>query len=73
MESELGNFAMGSGSMAIRRSLFKPIDPSVGEDFVLPMRTALAGYKVIYEPEAISETILGQNTPFSMFKSTGDQ
>lgn len=69
-ESELGNFAMGSGPiMAIRRDLFKPLDPDVGEDFVLPMQTAMSGYRVVYEPEAISEEILFQNTPGSMFRS----
>ena len=59
-ESEVGNFAMGSGIMALRWNLFKPLDPNVGEDFVLPMQTVMAGYRVIYEPEAISETILHQ-------------
>jgi cellulose synthase/poly-beta-1,6-N-acetylglucosamine synthase-like glycosyltransferase len=69
-ESELGNFAMGSGPiMAIRRNLFKPLDPNVGEDFVLPMQVAMKGYRVVYEPEAISEEVLFQNTPVSMFKS----
>ncbi len=69
-ESELGNFALGSGPiMAIRRSLFKPLDPNVGEDFVLPMQVAMSGYRVVYEPEAISEEILFQNTAASMFKS----
>lgn len=70
MESKLGNFAMGSGPiMAIRRSLFKPLDPDVGEDFVLPMQTAINGYRVIYEPEAVSEEILFQNTPARMLRS----
>lgn len=69
-ESKLGNFAMGSGPiMAIRRNLFQILDPDVGEDFALPMWTAIKGYRVIYEPEAISEEILFQNTPVSMFKS----
>lgn len=69
-ESDLGNFAMGSGPiMAIRGNLFKPLDPNVGEDFVLPMQVAMSGYRVVYEPEAISEEILFQKTPVSMFKS----
>jgi cellulose synthase/poly-beta-1,6-N-acetylglucosamine synthase-like glycosyltransferase len=69
MESEVGNFAMGSGIMAIRRSLFRPIDPNVGEDFVLPMQTAMAGHRVVYEPEAIAETILNQTKPKDMLRS----
>lgn len=69
-ESQLGNFAIGSGPiMAIRRNLFKSLDPNVGEDFVLPMQVAMSGYRIVYEPEAISEEILFQNTPASMFRS----
>lgn len=69
-ESEVGNFAMASGPiMAIRRNLFQPLDPHVGEDFVLPMQTVMAGYRVVYEPEALSEEVLFQNAPSSMFKS----
>lgn len=70
MESKLGNYAAGSGPiMAVRRNLFQSLDPDVGEDFVLPMQTALNGYGVIYEPQAISEEILFQNTPITMFRS----
>lgn len=70
MESKLGNYAAGSGPiMAIRREVFQTLDPDVGEDFVLPMQTAMSGYRVIYEPEATSEEILFQNTPASMFRS----
>ena len=69
-ESDLGNLAMGSGPiMAIRRELFEPIDPNVGEDFFLPIHVVIEGYRVIYEPEAISEEILFQDSPNSMFKS----
>jgi cellulose synthase/poly-beta-1,6-N-acetylglucosamine synthase-like glycosyltransferase len=70
LESRLGNLAMGSGPiMALRRELFEPLDPDVGEDFVLPMKVAMKGYRVVYEPEAISEEILFQNTPTTMFNS----
>lgn len=69
-ESEIGNFAMGSGPIiAIRRNLFQLLDPDVGEDFVLPMLTAINGYRVVYEPEAISEEILFQNKPKSMLRT----
>lgn len=70
LESRLGNLAMGSGPiMALRRELFEPLDPDVGEDFVLPMRVAMKGYRVVYEPEAVSEETLFQRTPATMFKS----
>ncbi len=68
-ESKLGNFAMGSGTMAIRRKIFRPLDPNVGEDFFLPMQTVMAGYRVIYEPEAISRTILHQTKAVDMLQS----
>ena len=69
-ESRLGNLAMGSGPiMAVRRQLFEPLDANVGEDFVLPMQVAMRGHRVVYEPEAISEEILFQSSPASMFKS----
>lgn len=69
-ESKFGNFTMGSGPiMAIRRNLFQPLDSNVGEDFVLPMQVAISGYRVVYEPKAISEEILFQNTHVSMFRT----
>ena len=69
-ESELGNFAMGSGPiMAVPRKLLRALDPDVGEDFLLPMRVAMSGHRVVYEPDAISEEILFQNTPGRMFRS----
>lgn len=69
-ESQLGNLAMGSGPiMAVRRTLFQPLNPDVGEDFVLPITAALRGYRVVYEPDAISEEILFQIDPRSMFRS----
>ena len=68
-ESKVGNFAMGSGVMALRRELFQPLDPNVGEDFVLPMRVAMAGYRVIYEPDAVTDTILHQTKDRAMFQS----
>ena len=69
-ENDFGNLAMGSGPiMAIRKELFKPLDPDVGEDFVLPMQAAIECHRVIYEPEAVSEEILFQESPDSMFKS----
>ena len=55
--------------MGIRRELFEPIDPNVGEDFFLPIHVVIEGYRVIYEPEAVSEEILFQDSPNSMFTS----
>jgi glycosyltransferase involved in cell wall biosynthesis len=68
MENKVGNFAMGSGIMAIRHDHFHSLNPDVGEDFVLPMQTAMAGYRVVYEPEAVSETIVGIVKKRDMFQ-----
>ena len=69
-ESQLGNLAMGSGPIiAVHRDLYQQLDQDVGEDFVLPMRIAVNGYRTVYEPTAMSEEILFQNTSASMFKS----
>lgn len=68
-ESEVGNFAMGSGIMAIRRDLFMPLNPDLGDDFVLPMLTALNGNRVIYESEANCDTILQHSNAHQMLRS----
>ena len=69
-ESQLGNLAMGSGPIiAVHRDLYQQLDQNVGEDFVLPIRIAINGCRTVYEPAAVSEEILFQNTPTSMFKS----
>jgi len=56
VESELGSIIGADGAMyALRRSLFQP--PSVGlvlDDFVTSMNVARAGYRVVYEPEAVA-------------------
>lgn len=69
-ESEAGNLAVGSGPiMAIRRYLFQPLDHDLGEDFILPVSTALKGYRVVYEPEAVSKENLYQKKAANMFKT----
>lgn len=69
-ESRLGILAMGSGAlMALRRSLFEPLDPAVSEDFVLPMTMAMRGFKTVYEPAAIAHVPLGQVHPRDMLRA----
>ena len=56
LESRLNMLVGASGAMfAIRRNLFEPI-PSDGivEDFLIAMNVRAAGYRVVYEPEAIA-------------------
>ena len=66
-ESDFGNLAMGSGLLAIRKKLFKPLDSDVGDDFVLPMKTAVQGYRVVFEPDARGRTMLYQSHAEDMF------
>ena len=69
-ESRLGILAMGSGALiALRRSLFAPMDPGVSEDFVLPMNVAMKGYKTVYASEVGARTELSQDRPGEMFRT----
>jgi len=55
LESVLGILAVSSGAcVAIRKSLFCPMSPSVGEDCVLPLDVAMQGYRVVHARDAIA-------------------
>ena len=55
MESKIGILAMASGSIfAVRRSLYQSLPYYVSDDFVTPFNIIEKGYRVIFEPEAIS-------------------
>jgi poly-beta-1,6-N-acetyl-D-glucosamine synthase len=67
-ESNLGLLAMASGSLfAMRRSLWKPLDPDVGDDFALPLQVALMRMRTVLDSRAVACTRLSQNQPDSMF------
>jgi cellulose synthase/poly-beta-1,6-N-acetylglucosamine synthase-like glycosyltransferase len=66
-ESERGMLAMASGSLfAVRRSLWAPLDPALGDDFVLPLRIARTGLHNVIDPRVAAVTQLTQNRPGSM-------
>jgi glycosyltransferase involved in cell wall biosynthesis len=68
-ESARGLLAMASGSLfAMRRSLWKRLDPNVGDDFALPLRVAKAGYRNILETRVSAGTQLTQNKADSMLR-----
>jgi cellulose synthase/poly-beta-1,6-N-acetylglucosamine synthase-like glycosyltransferase len=68
-ESSRGLLAMASGSLfAMRRLLWEPLDPAVGDDFVLPLRTVLRGYRNVLLPEAFVATRLTQEDVDSMLR-----
>ena len=67
-ESERGMLAMASGSLfGMRRDLWKPLDPNVGDDFVLPLQVARAGYRCVMETRTSAEIIM-QDESHSMLK-----
>jgi len=54
-ESQLQSLLVVNGSIyAIRKRLYEPIDETLADDFVNPMRIARQGYGLVYEPEAIT-------------------
>jgi cellulose synthase/poly-beta-1,6-N-acetylglucosamine synthase-like glycosyltransferase len=68
-ESSRGLLAMASGSLfAIRREAWKPLDRNRGDDFELPLRTALAGKICVADPMIVATTRLSQNAAESMFR-----
>lgn len=56
MDSIVNGVVGAAGEIfAVRRSLFVPAEPdSFIEDFIVSMRIAAAGHRVVYEPDAIS-------------------
>jgi cellulose synthase/poly-beta-1,6-N-acetylglucosamine synthase-like glycosyltransferase len=68
-ESTRGLLAMASGSLfAMRRLLWTPLDPNVGDDFVLPLRVAKAGFRNVLETRVSAATQLTQNQANSMLR-----
>ena len=63
LESKLGSTVAADGSIyAIRKHLFVPIsDPAQADDFAISARVVTQGYRLVYEPEAVSY----ENPPIS--------
>lgn len=54
-ESQLCSLFVVNGSIyAIRKKLYEPVEESLADDFVTPMKIAKKGYGLVYEPEAIT-------------------
>lgn len=54
-ESQLQSLLVVNGSIyAIRKKLYEPVEETLADDFVNPMRIARQGYGLVYEPEAIT-------------------
>lgn len=55
LESELGVLAVSSGAcIATRRELWRPLDPTVGEDCVIPLDVVSQSSKVRYADSAVA-------------------
>ena len=68
-ESERGLLAMASGSLfAMRRSLWRSLDPTLGDDFALPLLIARAGKRNRLDTRVAAVTCLDQNRPASMLR-----
>jgi cellulose synthase/poly-beta-1,6-N-acetylglucosamine synthase-like glycosyltransferase len=58
-ESKRGMLAMASGSLfSMRRDLWRPLDPNVGDDFVLPLQVARAGYRCVMETRTSAQIVM---------------
>jgi len=55
-ESSLHSILGGHGSLySIRKELFEPLaDNSINDDYIIPMKLLIKGYRVVYEPLSIS-------------------
>jgi cellulose synthase/poly-beta-1,6-N-acetylglucosamine synthase-like glycosyltransferase len=62
LESLLGIMAWAGGlCMAVRKSIFVPLEAHFGEDSVVPLDVAARGYRVVYQPEAVAyEDYIGE-------------
>jgi len=55
LESRLGILAVASGAcMAVRRSIFRPMLATVGEDCLIPLDVVDQGYKMIHATKALA-------------------
>jgi cellulose synthase/poly-beta-1,6-N-acetylglucosamine synthase-like glycosyltransferase len=53
-ESKVGSvIGVDGGIDAVRRQIYRPMNPEQLPDFVLPLMVVEQGYRVVYEPEAI--------------------
>jgi glycosyltransferase involved in cell wall biosynthesis len=68
-ESELGLLAVASGSFfAIRRSLWQPLAPNFGDDFVCPLLVLRAGFVNRMDHRVFATTPLSQDSAAAMFR-----
>lgn len=63
LESRLGILAVVAGAaFAVRRCVMQPMNPSIGEDCIVPLDVVSQGYRVVHELSAIAQEQFGQDT-----------
>jgi cellulose synthase/poly-beta-1,6-N-acetylglucosamine synthase-like glycosyltransferase len=68
-ESARGLLAVASGSFfALRRSLWKPLDAHLGDDFVLPLKVIESGFRNVLDSRVVAQTQLLQSNPDAMLR-----
>ncbi|TLV02606.1 glycosyltransferase family 2 protein [Dyadobacter luticola] len=62
-DSELYSVVGAAGELfSVRRSLYKEVEPdTILDDFMISMRIAQQGYRIIYEPEAYASELSSEN------------
>lgn len=66
-ESQLGLLAVVAGAcFALRRSLFVQMDPSIGEDCIVPLDVVSQGKRVVHEPAAIAYDRFDDSAEFTL-------
>ena len=67
LESQLGILAVVAGAcFALRRSLFRTMDPAIGEDCIVPLDVAAQGYLVLHEPTARAWVRMDDDTAMTL-------
>lgn len=67
LESQLGILAVVAGAcFAVRRRLFIPMDPAIGEDCIVPLDVAVQGYRVVHDPLAIAWHKFGEDSSITL-------
>jgi cellulose synthase/poly-beta-1,6-N-acetylglucosamine synthase-like glycosyltransferase len=66
LESKVGILAVVAGAcFAVRRSLLKPMDSSIGEDCIVPLDVVAQGMRVVHEPTAIAWDSFDEGNAFA--------
>ena len=67
LESQLGILAVVAGAcFAVRRSLFRTMDPAIGEDCIVPLDVVAQGYLVLHEPTARAWVRMDDDTAMTL-------